>query len=521
MPNADESPVLQIDRDHHSTRSASVATERDVLHEVEHAPWGLGNPGIEASRRVRDLDVWLVLVVDQPEAVLAVPQGKGLLAERTTDARDWGLFGSVSALVPLGLACLAGGCVSRTAFGLAAALLLASADQKGPLCGDNMGIYEHLPMIARRTFIPQILAENAEPQMAPKEAAAKRKEKDCRLPYEIRRSILIEAFGGRTLHMDLEFSHPLVRKSGPQTKIRHCDLNVNLTQDTNIRKGWQWFSSVCHRPVEWPEGIRLGGRPPMKECEQTPKTRPHEDICWRGTLNPGECGPLRGEDRSSKCFIGIMGWLLVCRQAYADGIDILFTTNTFYLKSPDLLQYLSRIILPQRLRAITSLEICWLNKFDKSRIKVLWDNPTTEDSELHDLCRMVPQAFPHVLRLDITLLCDIRPIGDDFTRLSLPEARELTVSAMERVILGPVESMLRALGPGREFSITVPMLAWIMLQALHRFLYGPKLKIEWYIYGMDGRFWKELDPSNELGYWICCGDEEYIPIHWGCVQTAP
>ncbi|KFZ11046.1 hypothetical protein V502_07779 [Pseudogymnoascus sp. VKM F-4520 (FW-2644)] len=349
-------------------------------------------------------------------------------------------------------------------------------------------------MIARRTFIPQILAENAEPQMAPKEAAAKRKEKDCRLPYEIRRSILIEAFGGRTLHMDLEFSHPLVRKSGPQTKIRHCDLNVNLTQDTNIRKGWQWFSSVCHRPVEWPEGIRLGGRPPMKECEQIPKTRPHEDI-------------------SSKNNNGL--------SSYADGIDILFTTNTFYLKSPDLLQYLPRIILPQRLRAITSLEICWLNKFDKSRIKVLWDNPTTEDSELHDLCRMVPQAFPHVLRLDITLLCDIRPIGDDFTRLSLPEARELTVSAMERVILGPVESMLRALGPGREFSITVPMLAWIMLQALHRFLYGPKLKIEWYIYGMDGRFWKELDSSNELGYWICCGDEEYIPIHWGCVQTAP
>lgn len=142
MPNADESPVLQIDRDHHSTRSARVATERDVLHEVEHAPWGLRNPGIEASRRVRDLDVWLVLVVDQPEAVLAVPQWKGLLAERTADACDWGLFGSVSALVPLGPACLAGGSVSRTAFGLTAAFLLASADQKGALRSDDMGIYE-------------------------------------------------------------------------------------------------------------------------------------------------------------------------------------------------------------------------------------------------------------------------------------------------------------------------------------------------------------------------------------------
>lgn len=71
-----------------------------------------------------------------------------------------------------------------------------------------------------------------------------------RLSYEIRRSILIEASGERTLHMDLEFDHPLARKSGPQTDIRHCDLDVNLTQNTNIRKGWQWFGCVCHWPFE-------------------------------------------------------------------------------------------------------------------------------------------------------------------------------------------------------------------------------------------------------------------------------
>ena len=78
---------------------------------------------------------------------------------------------------------------------------------------------------------------------------------------------------------------------------------------------------------------------------------------------------------------------------------------------------------------------------------------------------------------------------------------------MERAILGPIESMLRALGPGREFSITVSMQAWGLLVYKHRTLYGLKLRVE--LYNTDeGRFWKVLDPGNELGYWISSGADE-------------
>lgn len=120
-----------------------------------------------------------------------------------------------------------------------------------------------------------------------------------RLPYETRRLILIEAFGGRTLHMDLDFAYPPKRKSGPQT---------NLTTDTDTMN-WQWLGCVCHRPVEWPECSNFGslfGRPySMRECEWIRKTRPCGD----------RCRPMQRVDRSSECFIGIMGWLLACRQA--------------------------------------------------------------------------------------------------------------------------------------------------------------------------------------------------------------
>ncbi|KFZ01922.1 hypothetical protein V501_09715 [Pseudogymnoascus sp. VKM F-4519 (FW-2642)] len=208
--------------------------------------------------------------------------------------------------------------------------------------------------------------------------------------------------------------------------------------------------------------------------------------------------------------------------SYADGIDVLFATNTFHLKSPDLLAHLQRMILPQRLRAIPSLEMCWLNKYNRSQLQVLWDDPTTEDSELHALCRMVPQAFPNVLRLDITIICDIRPTGDDFpditwaTRRVRARTLKLSALAMEHSIFGPIERMLRTLGPGREFSITISMRAWEILANKHRVLYGSELKIEWYCSGIEGRFWKVLDPGNELGYWICCGDNQEMRVRPDC-----
>lgn len=167
------------------------------------------------------------------------------------------------------------------------------------------------------------------------------------------------------------------------------------------------------------------------------------------------------------------------------------------------------MILPQRLRAIPSLEMCWFSAYDMSQVQVPWDDLTTENSELHRLCRMVPQAFPHVLHLNISLLGDIRPTGDNYTCLGLTpvESAMSRASAMERVILGPIESMLRALGPGREFSITVSMKAWGFLVYKHRALYGAKLRVELYITN-EGRFWKALDPANELGYWISSGTDE-------------
>lgn len=127
MPHPDQPPILQIQGNHTPIRPARVSTQRDILHEIERAPRRLGNPRIESPRWVRDrVVVGLELVVDQPEAVRAVPQRKGLGAERAADAGDGRLFGAVAAVVEFA-ACV-GGCVAGAALGFAPALFLASAD---------------------------------------------------------------------------------------------------------------------------------------------------------------------------------------------------------------------------------------------------------------------------------------------------------------------------------------------------------------------------------------------------------
>ena len=55
--------------------------------------------------------------------------------------------------------------------------------------------------------------------------------------------------------------------------------------------------------------------------------------------------------------VGIMGFLLSCRQAYSEGIDVLYSHNCISIQSEPLLQHLPQLIAPHRLASITSLEI--------------------------------------------------------------------------------------------------------------------------------------------------------------------
>lgn len=144
-----------------------------------------------------------------------------------------------------------------------------------------------------------------------------------RLPYEVRHQILVEAFGGRRLHVDLSYSHPLVRKplkvktfgsgSGVISGYRHCALGSELVRDSSRPEGWQWFGCVCHRRAGFSE-TETQQRYGAGEYSQS--IEPCDDDCLDGQGSMCSCGVGQPGRDGAACFVGVMGWLLACRQAY-------------------------------------------------------------------------------------------------------------------------------------------------------------------------------------------------------------
>lgn len=137
-----------------------------------------------------------------------------------------------------------------------------------------------------------------------------------RLPYELRRQILVDAFGGRTIHVDLAYGHPMTRRpaaAGAGTAARspgapHCGLGSELVPDTRQRERWRWFSCVCHRRAGYSEP-ELAQRRADVLCLRSETIEPCDDTCLEGA--GCDCEPS-----GTACFVGAMGWLVACRQAY-------------------------------------------------------------------------------------------------------------------------------------------------------------------------------------------------------------
>jgi hypothetical protein len=155
-----------------------------------------------------------------------------------------------------------------------------------------------------------------------------------RLPYELRREVLTAAFGGRTLHVGLTFGHPLVRRrpakvaKGEQAARRHCGLGSQLVPDKKQRQAWQWFGCVCHRRTAYTTRERENREAAWGKF--APTIEPCDDACLKGRLC--SCDLEHGTSNNAECFVGIMGWLLACRQAYVcRSFSELFAPSTHYL----------------------------------------------------------------------------------------------------------------------------------------------------------------------------------------------
>ncbi|KAH0529034.1 hypothetical protein TsFJ059_003834 [Trichoderma semiorbis] len=128
-----------------------------------------------------------------------------------------------------------------------------------------------------------------------------------KLPRELRYDILLRAFGGSLLHMDLSYVHPVAPIEPGRVLFSHTGINADdrleVNWDTTVPKSWQWWSSVCHRVM--PNYEKTWSFIRMSHPEIP---RPGDDRCRHGYAHFCQSWP---EPYPSKCKIGIMGWLFV------------------------------------------------------------------------------------------------------------------------------------------------------------------------------------------------------------------
>ncbi|KAM0271942.1 hypothetical protein ACHAQH_008880 [Verticillium albo-atrum] len=146
------------------------------------------------------------------------------------------------------------------------------------------------------------------------------------LPFELRRQILLYAFGHQTLHIDLAFRRPFApaplttpEKEQPHAHI-FCDHMYfhsgqgfrRITVDKSSPKAWRWFGCVCHARAD--------------------------DV---GTFDPS---------------------LAEIVDLYVEGVEILYGTNIIHISSNLLIQRPDAFLPAQRLAQITSLRLRWYFK---------------------------------------------------------------------------------------------------------------------------------------------------------------
>ncbi|KAI9147467.1 hypothetical protein HJFPF1_12488 [Paramyrothecium foliicola] len=300
-----------------------------------------------------------------------------------------------------------------------------------------------------------------------------------RMPYEIRRQILVLAFGERIVHVDIR-----PPSSAPNGAVDGPSAGTNQT--------WCWTGSVCRRTY-------------------LPHIEPFfEDNCrWNTDPMPDDVA----------LNIGALGWLQTSRWAYVEGVNVLYGTNTFHI--PDyitlvnntltypvhpLIENLPKLILPKRLATITTLEIM---------IQIPDEKLLNPDAALS----IIPAHFSGLKRLRVHITGDIWP-RENRNRVPKEQIRR-RAEISERELLTAVDGMYRKFGHQLDYCQV----------ALHTSIFQPLVNVarrdgakpgkreSFQAYYGFGSYWRDVSDtsgsSKELpgdrGYWV--SDGRHPTIH--------
>ncbi|KAJ5008841.1 hypothetical protein K4K57_009799 [Colletotrichum sp. SAR 10_99] len=288
------------------------------------------------------------------------------------------------------------------------------------------------------------------------------------LSPELRRRVLVAAFGERTLHLD---SRPVPRGQQPSPSTAHGVAHEHGRGAAPL--SWSRIVAAPAVTGETPPTTALSPSESYKTRKKTgPEARgrdpyvwPHRDGClegdamlcelWpRGPAVDGMAFPERG---TCDCAVGALGWLRACRQAYVEGVEVLYATNTFFIQSRNLLEALlcppndgRRLLLPHRLALIRSLELrCEFLLFGDFTLPFIARASDKERMRLLPDLASLAVPFPNLRSLVVTF-----PKILDNERHADPDAR---LPEIDRLLLRPLALAFAHLAPQQQKQTVVEL----------------------------------------------------------------
>lgn len=291
------------------------------------------------------------------------------------------------------------------------------------------------------------------------------------LSAELRIAILTAAFGDRTVHIFYDEEKVNQRKG----YLRSLRQNIKGSkQDCEPAKV---SGAVCRRS-RYAQDLLTSSAIFSDRCYGLSET----DDFWP-------------EDYLAEIRIGALGWLLCCRQAYMEGIDILYSTNTFHITSPALSGQLPSFIPLQLLARIRRIEFAWD-----------WGRLTREVGEvafqrqLKSMIENIPKELPLLSSLKIAFQNSLWPMSC----LSDPSPGSFK-QWLEQKVLEPLDGVVRGLPILGECEVYfIASTHWYMVREM-------RTRIK------DGKFWRDVGDVGEgkkngkekqKGYWVCEGRDD-------------
>ena len=307
-------------------------------------------------------------------------------------------------------------------------------------------------------------------------------------PPEIRRLIILEAFGNRTLHMDLAFMQPPFRL---RSSFSVSHVNYRTERRNGVRPPrWEWWGWECQ---DGP--LQVWDKPVDSDVN---KPRPANDFCGHLGKAHHDYDLVRPAPRPR--FIGILGWLLSCRDTYLETVNVLYGNNTLHIARMYLFVGLPRLFMPERLAAIRNIELLWDFRLSRS------DRGSLQSNTISTLLRTLHKTLPSLRRLYLSFQGDIcysirySPVDTRFRMVE--EILQLTDWAVVRL---PHLVECRIALPK---SIYTP---WKFVKNGDHLETGD-------LDGSIGAVWRDLPGQDEHrgdgessleGYWVCHGKSDW------------